>query len=77
MTLQRPIGSSVQWHAAAEDPAGRLREVIVTSERGRVAVSPPPGEGFSMNADEADNLALAILAASNRARRHETATQCA
>lgn len=65
--IQQP--TRLQWQTTAKDPAGRTRAVVVTSDAGRVAVAPPPGEGFSMNTDEADYFAASILAAASRARR--------
>jgi hypothetical protein len=70
--IQQP--TRLQWQTTVEDPAGRTRAVVVTSDGGRVAVAPPPGEGFSMNTDEADYFAASILAAANRARRDTSAS---
>jgi hypothetical protein len=58
----------LQWRTAVEDAAGRPREVVIVDADGRVVVSPPPGEGFSLDPDQADLLAAAIQTASNRAR---------
>jgi hypothetical protein len=69
MAVETQQPPRLQWETTVEDPAGRVRAVVVTTERGRVGVAPPPGEGFSMNTDEADYFAASILAAANRARR--------
>lgn len=58
-----------QWRTDVADTAGRPREVVVADADGRITVTPPPGAGFSLNPDQADLLALATQAASNRARR--------
>lgn len=70
--FQQP--ARLQWQTTVVDPAGRTRAVVVTSDAGRVAVAPPPGEGFSMNTDEADYFAASILAAASRARREASPT---
>lgn len=67
VVTQQP--TRLKWETTVVDPAGRTRSVVVTNDSGRVTVAPPPGEGFTMNTDEADYFAASILAAANRARR--------
>jgi hypothetical protein len=55
----------MEWRTGVEDATGRPREIVVTEADGRITVSLPPGEGFSINPDQADLLALALLSASN------------
>jgi hypothetical protein len=57
------------WQLSVADAMGRPRAVGVDTYDHRITVTTPPGEGFSMNPDEADQLAAALLAASSRARQ--------
>lgn len=58
----------MEWRVTVLDAASRRREVVVTSQDGRVTVDPPPPAGFSMTASEADQLAGALYAAAGYAR---------
>lgn len=57
-----------QWEIQVADAHDRPRAVRVRTLDGRIAVGTPPGEGFSLDPDQCDQLAAALRAAGERAR---------
>ena len=66
-------GQPVRYEVDVTDPMGRARKVVVETIPGRVSVVAPPGEGFSMDADQADTLAYQLRCAADNARGHHAA----
>lgn len=57
------------WHIEVDDAHDRPRAVRIRTDRGRVHVATPPGEGFSMNPDQCDTFSASLHAACDRVRR--------
>jgi hypothetical protein len=61
-------GDPFHWTAPVRDPFGRERVVRIAARANRVVLIVPPGEGFEVEPDEAEFLAAALRAASERSR---------
>jgi hypothetical protein len=61
-------GNPFHWTVSAEDAGDRESKVLIGVRGGRIVFKTPPGEGFSMDPDNADFLSAAVAAASERAR---------
>lgn len=59
----------MEWRVDVKDAMHRQRQVIVNDTLGVISVTTPPGEGFHLDPDGGDYLAVVLQAASARIRR--------
>jgi hypothetical protein len=71
------MGAQETWEVPVVDGLDRERTLVVTVSDGRVAVVPPPGEGFYLPAQSVWQLHEAVRAAAIVAMRANHATRVA
>lgn len=65
----------MRYAAEVTDPFGRPRWVVIEVRPGHVGILGPPGDGFTVDADQCDALAYYLRAAADNARGYRATSQ--